>query len=284
MQYSFDVQEAVEYGLNESIMIWNFRFWIVKNKANNRHFYEGRTWTYNTHEAFQRLFPFWTKDQVRRVLEKLLEKNVLIKGNFNANSYNKTSWYAFADEGKFLASSLIIAHMANLPDRSGENANSMWQKREIDVAETGNGVGKKASSITDIKPDVKPFLSLPSEEKKEFLKKVWSEKKLRSDCEKYFLFHERKNWKGVSNIEADIAWWENGFLDKNPLPKTSSPEISKIREKIKRLVGSQSEYDMIFAGCPIEKVDSDFVITVKDSKALNYQQALAKINVTIEVK
>ena len=48
MQYSFDTKEAMEHGVNEAIIIANIRFWVQKNKANDKHFYEGRTWTYNS--------------------------------------------------------------------------------------------------------------------------------------------------------------------------------------------------------------------------------------------
>ena len=186
MQYTFDVQEAIEYGVDEAIMIWNLRFWILKNKANNKHLYDGKTWTYNSHEAFQRLFPFWTKDQVRRILERLLTKKVIIKGNFNNNSYNKTAWYAFVDEAKFMSSSLILSHMANLPDRDGENAKSIWQNRKIDVAESENGIGENAKSNTDIKPNVKPnkkeIFKIPNDDE---LKNFWGGEKFYSDWKEF---------------------------------------------------------------------------------------------------
>lgn len=102
MFYSFDVDLAKKYGVDEAIMIHNFQFWIVKNRTNRKHFYDGRTWTYNSIEAFQKLFSFWTKRQIERILGRLIKENILLKGNFNKNSYDRTNWYAFAQESLYL--------------------------------------------------------------------------------------------------------------------------------------------------------------------------------------
>ena len=52
MDYSFDIEVAQQYGVNEAIMIKNLQFWIMKNKANGKHFHDGHTWTYNSVAAF----------------------------------------------------------------------------------------------------------------------------------------------------------------------------------------------------------------------------------------
>lgn len=97
MTYTFDTEIAAEYGVNEAIMIQNFIFWISKNAANDKHFHDGRYWTYNSVEAFAKLFPFWNAAQVRNVLKNLINKGVLIKGNYNSSQRDRTSWYAFTD-------------------------------------------------------------------------------------------------------------------------------------------------------------------------------------------
>jgi len=103
MNYSFDIQHAKEYGVDEAIIIYNFQFWIAKNKSNNSNNHDGRTWTYNTNEALSGLFQFWKTHQIRRIIDSLVEKGVLIKGNYNETAQDRTLWYAFADEDKFLS-------------------------------------------------------------------------------------------------------------------------------------------------------------------------------------
>lgn len=97
MTYQFDTDIAQEFGVPEAIMIYNLAFWIRKNEANGRHFHDGRFWTYNSAEAFTKLFPFWTSGQIRRILSSLEDKGVLLTGNFNASQYDRTKWYAFTD-------------------------------------------------------------------------------------------------------------------------------------------------------------------------------------------
>ena len=55
MKHSFDVELAKEYGILEAILIQNIYFWIEKNKANKKHFYDGRYWTYNSKKAFSEM-------------------------------------------------------------------------------------------------------------------------------------------------------------------------------------------------------------------------------------
>jgi hypothetical protein len=97
MTYQFETDIAVLYGVDEAIMINNLSFWIAKNEANGRHFYEGRFWTYNSIEAFSKLFPFWSKGQIRRILNSLIDKEVIVTGNYNASARDRTIWYAFSD-------------------------------------------------------------------------------------------------------------------------------------------------------------------------------------------
>ena len=72
--YSSDL---TKYGLAEGIILFNIRFWINKNKANNRHFYDGKYWTYNSIPAFAKLFPFLSEPQIKRALKRLEEKKAI---------------------------------------------------------------------------------------------------------------------------------------------------------------------------------------------------------------
>lgn len=98
MNHSFDVDLAVKYGLQEAIFLENLRFWILKNKANNRHFYEGRYWTYNSAKAYAQLFPYWSKQQVERIIAKLKELGVIEIGHFSSNTHDRTNWYSLNEE------------------------------------------------------------------------------------------------------------------------------------------------------------------------------------------
>jgi uncharacterized phage protein (TIGR02220 family) len=99
MIYSFDVSIATEIGVDEAIMFQNLVFWISKNQANQKHYHDGRYWTYNSQQAFCELFPFWSRRQIQRILNSLEEKNIIIRANHNKSTYDRTSWYALTDLG-----------------------------------------------------------------------------------------------------------------------------------------------------------------------------------------
>lgn len=49
---------AVAIGLHESMIIQQVQYWISINKKEGRNYINGKYWTYNTFEAWQKQFPF----------------------------------------------------------------------------------------------------------------------------------------------------------------------------------------------------------------------------------
>lgn len=92
--YSFTAEWALAFGVNGAILLSNLYFWVKKNKENDVNFHDDRYWTYNTLEAFAEQFPFWSKDQIKRIMKDLRDKGVILVGNYNANKYDRTLWYS----------------------------------------------------------------------------------------------------------------------------------------------------------------------------------------------
>jgi uncharacterized phage protein (TIGR02220 family) len=97
MTHQFDVEIAKEYGVDIAIVVNNIAFWIQKNKANEKHIHDGKVWTYNTTKAFTELFPYWTDNQIRRILFNMQKKGIIETGNYNLTAYDRTKWYTFTD-------------------------------------------------------------------------------------------------------------------------------------------------------------------------------------------
>lgn len=102
LHHSFDIALATKYGIEEAILIHNFQLWIRYNKKLKRNNVEGRTWSYQTYKELAANFPYLNSEKVKYITECLIEKNVLVKGNFNQRKGDKTLWFAFADESLFL--------------------------------------------------------------------------------------------------------------------------------------------------------------------------------------
>lgn len=108
MIHHFKVALAKEYGIEEAILIDEFRYQIARNKANDNNFYDGRFWTYNSQKAYAEIFPYFSIGQIKRIIGRLVEKGILMKGNYNANQYDRTNWYAFTDEGLSIVQNCYI--------------------------------------------------------------------------------------------------------------------------------------------------------------------------------
>lgn len=91
---------AVKVGLAASVIYAHICYWIRKNKANEKHFYNGKYWTYNSMKAFASYFPELTEKQVRTALEKLIQANLIESANFNKTGYDRTLWYSLKGENE----------------------------------------------------------------------------------------------------------------------------------------------------------------------------------------
>lgn len=99
MIYHFDGDVAEKFGTDCATFISHMQYWIAKNAANERHFYEGRYWTYNSLSALERLFPFWSRRQIERIIRDLKKAGVLLVGHYSKNAYDRTTFYAI-DESR----------------------------------------------------------------------------------------------------------------------------------------------------------------------------------------
>ena len=106
---------AEEIGLNESIVLLQIEFWI----SISDHVIDGRRWTYQSiRDMKEKAFPFWSKDTINRAITSLINKGLLIEGNFNEKKYDKTRWFALGDGIKNLRS---IQFVEGYETRSTQN-------------------------------------------------------------------------------------------------------------------------------------------------------------------
>ena len=129
MKHSFDAEIANEYGVEIAIMFDMFCFWISKNEANNYNFQDGKYWTFNTYDGLHKMFPYWNVQKIKRILNKMVELDLLIKGNYNENPWNHTTWYAFGEVGEKLKSALSI-DWSKVTNRTVENGNCRIVKND----------------------------------------------------------------------------------------------------------------------------------------------------------
>lgn len=99
----FNSEIAAQYGVNEAIMICNFKDVLTYYKSHDYNYYDGRYWICNSIKYFtENTYKFWSIKQVRGIIDSLVKQNVILIGNYNKHKYDKTRWYAFVDEERFL--------------------------------------------------------------------------------------------------------------------------------------------------------------------------------------
>ena len=132
MTHAFDTEVAKEYGVDIAIVVNNIAFWLQKNKANGKHIHDGKVWTYNTTKAFTELFPYWTDNQIRRILGNMQKAGIIEVGNYNATAYDRTKWYTFTD-------AFVETHT------------SICENTQMDLAKNPNGFDENHEPIPDNK-------------------------------------------------------------------------------------------------------------------------------------
>lgn len=132
MNHSFNTEIAKLYGVEGAVIIENLYFWLAKNKANKKHFYDGEYWTYNSVNAFKELFPYWTERQIERILKNLEKDGAIITGNYNKLNYDRTKWYALTQTVKCI-----------------------YANGEMDLHESLNGFTEMVKPIPYINTDIK---------------------------------------------------------------------------------------------------------------------------------
>lgn len=140
----FNVGVAIKVGTDGAIMLNNLHYWIIKNRANRKHYYDGRYWTYNTLDAFVELFPFWSKRQVERILNNLKKDGYIETGNYNKLAYDRTKWYTLTEKGWMLMSPNCDISNINISPNS-----------DIENTKQGNENHDSVTPIPNQKPNMK---------------------------------------------------------------------------------------------------------------------------------
>jgi len=153
--HTFNIEDAVKYDVELATILYNFRFWLEKNKADGRNIHDGRVWTYNTASKFTEIFPYFSQDQIQRRLKKLEEDGILLVGNYNEAGYDRTKWYSI-NEPEFSIQQHCDTHSAISP----------------------NGLSETAEPIPDNKPDNKTIYPFDD------FWDLYDKKKQRASCEK----------------------------------------------------------------------------------------------------
>ena len=95
--FAFSKEDAKQYGVEAAVMLHHIRYWVDKNEANDKNFFEDKYWTFNSTTAFSKLFPFWSARKIGRLLTKLEDEGAIVSSRFNKQKYDRTKWYTLGN-------------------------------------------------------------------------------------------------------------------------------------------------------------------------------------------
>lgn len=228
MNHSFDVNVAKKCGINPAIVFQHLYFWIEKNRANEKHFYDGHYWTYSSAKALTVIFPYMTDRQIEYAISKLIESGMIITGNYNQSAYDRTRWYAITKFG------YSILQNCEMEKTEAKNVDSIHKNCEMEKQNFENEKTKICEPIPDIKTNIKTDVeSMDAPSKKQtmgYFKNVFLSdeeiEKLKSEFPDDYLekierlseHMESKGEKYNSHFATLRAWLRR---DKKALPQSS---------------------------------------------------------------
>ncbi|MBE3610504.1 hypothetical protein [Campylobacter californiensis] len=207
--HSVDVELACKIGFNEANVLGFIAYWVKNNRDNNKNFYDGKYWTYNSVEALQKQFPYWTKRQIYGIIDKLESIGAIKKANYNKNKFDRTAWYSLDDSFMYLINSEM-----DVTDTEFDFTNS-----EMDVTQSAHPSPQNAISLkyqTNIKPiakaNSKPLTPLPpTQVLPDFLDPALWEQYLAYKKER----KEKLSKQGIAMKFSEWAKWHSEGIDVN---------------------------------------------------------------------
>ena len=191
---NFSSEAAELYGVDGAIMLHHLAFWVFRNKLNCKNEIDGHTWTWNSARAFSEIFPFWSKDQIRRILMNLEKKDAIKSAVHNRAGFDRTKWYTVTDKVKQLY------HFEKSPNASGKITKSKLKKDKMDVAKPR----KQYQITTQIDTKIDTQIHMPFEtEEFEKLWNLWKQDRKNRKIKKYTDVGEQTALKKLQDDSND---------------------------------------------------------------------------------
>lgn len=155
---------AVKVGLNEAIVLQQFHYWLQRS-TNVR---DGYKWVYNSYKEWNKQFPFWGLNTLKRAITSLEKSGYLISGNYNKAGFDKTKWYRINYE---------LLGMGQPSTQNGSTMNPEWVDGTDQNGSTNtNRLPENTTinkTVADSKESAKNKKHIPSEQLDEDFEKLW---------------------------------------------------------------------------------------------------------------
>jgi len=145
--HTFSVKDAVEFGVNKSILLHNFRFWLGINQRNGECQREEATWTFLTAERIASAHAYMSASSVSRWLSELVKAGKIIRYQFG-KSNDRTYWYTMPEYVS--KNSIFYPKNADNADETNEHAISQSDKS---ISQSDKSISQSDKSLRFLNKD-----------------------------------------------------------------------------------------------------------------------------------
>lgn len=203
MDHAFSIEVAKDYGVTVAVFLNNLAHWTLKNVGNKKHFYKNKFWTYNTQEAFTVIFPYFSRQNIRTIINNCLKKNLIEKSQeFNTRKSDKTNWYCLTEKSFSYyptVKSAIDNHLNSLK-KSTPPALESIAKNEKPWLEPTIPLVSSNQALPNINPNIN----------KDNIKNSWSSDDDRKKFDQFWSVYPKK----VAKADAIKCWKKNKLYEK----------------------------------------------------------------------
>lgn len=255
---NFDREIASELGVNCAILLSNIYFWVEMNEASKSelHYKEGYYWTFNAISAFEKVFDFMTKSQIRTALDKLEECGYLVSGRFNKFGADRTKWYRPSEKALKVLCDKSQISVRKIANQCAEN-HKPFVKNHTPIPDI------TTDKKTDINPDsLSPAKAVDTNPPNKLSKE-----------EMDIIFKFRGLFCPAEDLPKLYAMEKRSGSARKLLSVYSSEEIIKVMDRAKELAGQPykpqvsswpslvSKFELVRATLPKEKVATQKILT-----------------------
>lgn len=111
---------ACRIGLNEAIVLQQICYWLEDTTSGIE--YDGKRWVYNSINAWNEQFPWWTAKTIQRTVSSLKKMGLIYVEQLKKRQHDQTNYYSINYASPLLADrdNLSLSRETNCPDRKGQ--------------------------------------------------------------------------------------------------------------------------------------------------------------------
>ncbi|WP_312546363.1 conserved phage C-terminal domain-containing protein [Pantoea eucalypti] len=134
---------ALRIGINEAIVLQQICYWLEDTTSGIE--YDGKRWVYNSINAWNEQFPWWTAKTIQRTVSSLKKMGLIYVEQLKKSQHDQTNYYAINYASPLLADTdnLSLSRETICPNRKGQFV-------PMDKDKLSQSIGSNCPNVTEI--------------------------------------------------------------------------------------------------------------------------------------